>query len=61
VWYVDEQPVFDIPTAPDMHRPMYLLANLAVGGTWPGNPDHSTIFPATMYIDYIRVYQYDRF
>jgi beta-glucanase (GH16 family) len=44
-----------------MHRPMYLLANLAVGGTWPGNPDHSTIFPATMYIDYIRVYQYDRF
>ena len=61
VWYVDEQPVFDMPTAPDMHRPMYLLANLAVGGTWPGNPDHSTIFPATMHIDYIRVYQYDGF
>lgn len=61
VWYVDEQPVFDMPTAPDMHRPMYLLANLAVGGTWPGNPGPGSIFPATMSIDYIRVYQYDGF
>jgi beta-glucanase (GH16 family) len=38
-------------------RPMYLLANLAVGGNWPGNPDESTPFPATFVVDYIRVYQ----
>jgi beta-glucanase (GH16 family) len=35
---------------------MYLLANLAVGGTWPGAPDASTPFPATFEIDYIRAY-----
>lgn len=29
-WYVDERPVPDMPTAPDMHRPMYMLLNLAV-------------------------------
>jgi beta-glucanase (GH16 family) len=36
---------------------MYLLANLAVGGDWPGNPDASTVFPGYMDIDYIRAYQ----
>jgi beta-glucanase (GH16 family) len=38
-------------------EPMYLLANLAVGGEWPGNPDASTPFPSYLEIDYIRVYQ----
>ena len=37
------------------HTPMYLLANLAVGGTWPGNPTPSTVFPASLLIDYIHV------
>jgi beta-glucanase (GH16 family) len=37
---------------------MYLLANLAVGGTWPGDPDASTPFPASMIIDHIRVWQF---
>lgn len=57
-WHVDGRPVIDMPTADDMHRPMYLLANLAVGGTWPGYPDAATPFPATMSIDHIRVYQF---
>ena len=35
-------------------EPMYLIANLAVGGNWPGSPDASTSFPARMQIDYIR-------
>ena len=35
---------------------MYLLLNLAVGGGWPGAPDAGTPFPATMAIDYVRVY-----
>lgn len=36
---------------------MHIIANLAVGGAWPGSPDSSTQFPAQLAIDYIRVYQ----
>jgi beta-glucanase (GH16 family) len=35
----------------------FIILNLAVGGNWPGNPDLSTVFPQTMYVDYVRVYQ----
>jgi len=28
-----------------------------VGGYWPGNPDTTTVFPQTMRVDYVRVYQ----
>jgi beta-glucanase (GH16 family) len=41
------------------HQPMYLIANLAVGGEWPELPDADTIFPATMQIDSIEAWQYD--
>jgi beta-glucanase (GH16 family) len=37
-------------------HPFFLLLNVAVGGGWPGNPDASTIFPQTMLVDYVRVY-----
>ena len=37
-------------------EPMYLIANLAVGGDWPGAPDTSTKFPSDFEIDYIRVW-----
>jgi len=37
-------------------RPFFLLLNLAVGGLWPGNPDATTVFPQTFYIDYVRVF-----
>ncbi len=33
----------------------FVLLNLAVGGTWPGNPDASTPFPAEMLVDWVRV------
>jgi beta-glucanase (GH16 family) len=33
------------------------LLNVAVGGDWPGNPDETTVFPQTMLVDYVRVYQ----
>jgi beta-glucanase (GH16 family) len=38
-------------------QPFYLILNLAVGGGWVGAPDESTIFPAVMEVDYVRVYQ----
>jgi beta-glucanase (GH16 family) len=36
----------------------FFILNLAVGGSWPGNPNSSTPFPAEMLVDYVRVYSY---
>lgn len=36
--------------------PFYLILNVAVGGTYVGNPSAATRFPQTMVIDYVRVY-----
>lgn len=41
----------------EFHKPFFLLLNLAIGGNWPGSPNSSTAFPATMKVDYVRVYQ----
>lgn len=38
------------------NHPFYLLMNLAVGGSWPGNPDATTQFPQELSIDWVRVY-----
>jgi beta-glucanase (GH16 family) len=38
-------------------HPFFILLNVAVGGDWPGSPDASTVFPQTMTVDYVRVYQ----
>jgi len=38
-------------------QPFYLILNLAVGGGWVGPPDETTVFPATLEVDYVRVYQ----
>jgi beta-glucanase (GH16 family) len=38
-------------------HPFFILLNVAVGGGWPGSPDASTVFPQTMLVDYVRVYQ----
>ena len=42
-------------------RSSYLIMNVAVGGNWPGEPDATTMFPQTMYTDYIRVYSKNDF
>jgi beta-glucanase (GH16 family) len=38
-------------------QPFYLIMNLAVGGKFLGNPDKTTVFPAEMVVDYVRVYE----
>jgi len=35
----------------------FIILNLAVGGTWPGYPDATTVFPQKFEIDYVRVFQ----
>jgi beta-glucanase (GH16 family) len=58
VWYVDGVEAWRFTDSGQIPaEPMYLLANLAVGGDWPGAPDHSTPFPSTLQIDYVRVWQ----
>jgi len=38
-------------------QPFYLVLNLAVGGNFDGDPQSNGIFPATMLVDYVRVYK----
>ncbi len=57
IWYIDGIQRFNTSVCvPDY--PMYILANMAIGGTWPGPPNATTPFPAYMDIDYIRAYKY---
>ena len=37
-------------------QPFYLIINLAVGGNYLGYPDHTTVFPQTLEVDYVRYY-----
>lgn len=41
----------------EFHHPHHILLNLAVGGTWPGSPDTTTVFPQRMYIDWVKIWQ----
>jgi len=56
-WYVDGQKTNEFSSGNVSNEPMYLLVNLALGGSWAGSPDGSTRFPANYQIDYIRAYQ----
>jgi len=58
-WFVDDTEVLRLPN-PGLHRPMMILANLAVGGNWGGPPDATTTFPAVMRIAYIHAFSVDR-
>jgi len=37
--------------------PFFVILNLAVGGTFDGDPKSDAILPATMLVDYVRVYR----
>jgi beta-glucanase (GH16 family) len=43
-------------TWPFDQGPQFILLNLAVGGSWPGNVDATTVFPSEMVVDYVRIY-----
>jgi beta-glucanase (GH16 family) len=61
-WFIDGNSyhVIDITGAQlsELHDEFFILLNVAVGGNWPGYPDATSIFPQTMQVDYVRVYQY---
>ena len=60
VSYLDGAETSRAPTPPDMHKPMYFLLNLAIGGDWAGPPDSGTNFPAAFSVDYVRAYRFGR-
>lgn len=35
----------------------FIIMNLAVGGSFVGSPNADTVFPQTMLVDYVRIYQ----
>ncbi len=43
-------------TWPFDQGPQFVILNLAVGGSWPGNVDGTTVFPGDMLVDYVRIY-----
>jgi beta-glucanase (GH16 family) len=53
-FYLNRQPIYATPTPPEYQQPMYILANLALGGGWPIKRLKS---PQFMDIKYIHVYQ----
>ena len=57
VRYIDRVPVAMTRTPEGLDAPMYMIANLAVGGDWPGAPDETTRFPARLQIDWIAAYE----
>jgi len=63
-WYVDGA-LYQTRTPADLpggtrwvfDHPFFIILNVAVGGSWPGSPDASTVFPQRMLVDYVRVYR----
>ncbi len=62
-WYVDdvlynEANIKDAINGTDeFHENFFILLNFAIGGNWPGTTVDDSAFPATMYVDYVRVFQ----
>lgn len=64
-FYVDDE-LYNTITASDVSgewvfndNTFYIIINVAIGGWFAGNPNSSTPFPQTMYVDYVRVYGMD--
>ncbi len=74
-WYIDGEHYLTVndwftavsgedekPYPAPFDQTFFVQLNLAVGGTWPGNPDDTTNFDnAEFLVDYVRVYQKDAY
>ena len=64
-WYVDDEHyqtqndwfTTGHPFPAPFDKRFHFIFNVAVGGNWPGYPDHTTEFPQEMVVEYIRVYE----
>jgi len=63
-WYVDDH-LYETRKPSDLpggarwafDHDFFIIINVAVGGSWPGNPDGTSVFPQQMKVDYVRVYK----
>jgi beta-glucanase (GH16 family) len=59
--YVDGTEYYEIDISPAalsaFQENFFVILNVAVGGNWPGPPNAETVFPQTMEVDYVRVFQ----
>jgi beta-glucanase (GH16 family) len=63
-WFLDDELYHrvyreQVPGAWVFDQPFFIILNIAVGGTFVGAPDESTVFPQTMLVDWVRVHQKD--
>jgi beta-glucanase (GH16 family) len=54
--YATFTPATQSGTWPFDSGPEFILLNLAVGGSWPGSPDASTVFPSEIQVDYVLLF-----
>jgi beta-glucanase (GH16 family) len=62
-WYVDDN-LFqtgnikdNINTTGAFHLPFFIILNMAVAGNFPGQIVDESLLPASMYVDYVKVYK----
>ena len=60
-WYSTTKNVGTVAYPAPFDQPFYIILNVAVGGSWVGNIDDTTVFDerARLVVDYVRVYQKD--
>jgi beta-glucanase (GH16 family) len=62
-WYLDGQQYHTVNISngingtSEFHNDFFILLNMAVGGNWPGFSVDNGALPASMLVDYVRVYQ----
>lgn len=61
-WYSKNSGIGEeFPYPAPFDQNFYLIMNISIGGGWPGNPDETTQFPQQMSVDYVRVYEKDKY
>ena len=58
-WFTKKPGFGEVTYPAPFDQPFYIILNVAVGGSWPGNPTDDTEFGenAQMVVDYVKVYQ----
>lgn len=63
IWYSTTEGQGTLSYPAPFDQPFYVILNLAIGGSWVGNPDQNTTYgeQSAYQVDYVRVYQLDNY